>query len=82
MLLPIQLRLQVDQYEKGHDKLKQQNGLLRIQIKNIEGRALNFSSKLIKTEVQLGLEKEKNKELEEAQRNNLSKSGIYQVINK
>ena len=76
----IQFRSQLDQYLKGQDKLKEQNGLLRIQIKNIEGRALNFSSKLIKTEVQLGLEIEKNKQLEEELKNqNSSKEHKNQV---
>ena len=39
------------------------NRLLKIQIKNVEGKALNFSSKLILAQVQLGMEKEKVRKL-------------------
>ena len=39
------------------------NRLLKIQIKNVEGKALNFSSKLILAQVQLGMEKEKTRKL-------------------
>ena len=56
-------RLLAEKYGIENDKLAELNRLLKIQIKNVEGKALNFSSKLILAQVQLGLEKEKNQKL-------------------
>merc|ERR1719150_3205499 len=56
-------KLLLDKYENENKKLEELNRLLKIQIKNIEGKALNFSSKLIMVEVQLGLERDKNHKL-------------------
>ena len=50
-------------YESENKKISELNRLLKIQMKNIEGKALNFSSKLIMVEVQLGIEKDKNHKL-------------------
>ena len=53
----------VHKYETENKKVNELNRLLKIQIKNMEGKALNFSSKLIMVEVQLGIEKDKNRKL-------------------
>ena len=53
----------IHKYESENKKINELNRLLKIQIKNMEGKALNFSSKLIMVEVQLGIEKDKNRKL-------------------
>merc|ERR1719341_3183639 len=68
-------KVSVLEIEKAKDKLLLQedkseinkkeaaNRDLKLEIKNVEDKALNFSSKLVMVEIQLGIEKDKNEKL-------------------
>ena len=55
--------LKLKKTETVNTKLSEMTNLMKSQLRTVESKALNFSSKLILVQVQLELEKDKNRKL-------------------
>ena len=58
--------MKLQKTETVNTKLTEMTNLMKSQLRTVESKALNFSSKLILVQVQLELEKDKNRKLVKA----------------